>query len=263
MQLVREDHATKEQASIRRRVQRIARQRLALLRRFQPLLGTGLRVLDIGCGNGGFLLELVRQRSVEAWGMDISAASLAPLAQLESRLRLVTGDLAHGQLPNRHFDVITLWHVLEHDADPVLALRRIAGWLRPGGLLLAEVPNAGGLIARLCGTSWLGWDLPRHLVHFTPDTLRRAACEAGWKDVRVLRAYTMNPLALSPLLASLVIRRRQRQGRKRMKRVSYHRFDGLAGLALRLINGVERLLGGNGLLLVARKEADRCATCCG
>jgi Methyltransferase domain len=149
--------------------------------------------------------------------------------------------------------VITLWHVLEHDGDPVRSLRQIAEWLRPGGLLIAEVPNAAGMIARLCGSSWLGWDLPRHLVHFAPSTLRQAAVRAGWTDVRVVRAYTLNPVAVSPLLASLAIRRRRRQGRTRMRRVPYHRLNGMTGVALRLVNGVEWLLGGNGLVLVARK----------
>jgi SAM-dependent methyltransferase len=248
------DALSPEQVSLNRRFRRIALHRLRLLRRFRPPPWTGMRVLDVGCGNAAFLLELLRRHPVEAWGMDINPQSLAELAKLDGRLKLREGDLASSTLPQRYFDVVTLWHVLEHDGDPVGALRRAAGWLRPGGLLLAEVPNAGGLIARICGSSWLGWDLPRHLGHFAAPTLRRAAEQAArWAEVQVLHRYTLAPLTLSPLLASWIIRRRRRQGRSRMKRVAYHRLDGLPAVALRVVNGLEWLLGGNGLLLVARK----------
>jgi 2-polyprenyl-3-methyl-5-hydroxy-6-metoxy-1,4-benzoquinol methylase len=246
-----------EEAAIQHRLQRVAARRLALLGRFQPPPWTGRRVLDIGCGNGAFLLELIRHHPVEAWGMDLAQEVVNQIARLDARIRMVTGSLADAPLPRGYFDVITLWHVLEHDGDPVSSLRRIAEWLRPGGLLIAEVPNASGMIARLCGSSWLGWDLPRHLVHFAPSTLRQAAERAGWTDVRVVRAYTLNPVAVSPLLASLAIRRRRRQGRTHMRRVRYHRLNGVTGVALRLVNGVEWLLGGNGLVLVARKSEVR------
>jgi 2-polyprenyl-3-methyl-5-hydroxy-6-metoxy-1,4-benzoquinol methylase len=253
-----------EQESVTRRFRQVANQRLALVDRFLDRTWTGMRILDIGCGNGAFLLELVRRHEVEAWGMDISDSSLADLARLEPRLRLVRGELSNGQLPAESFDVITLWHVLEHDGDPVGCLRRALGWLRPGGLLLAEVPNSAGFIAHWCGRNWLGWDLPRHLVHFSAASLRRAARKAGCSNGRVLREYTLNPVSLSPLLASLAIWDRQRRGCRTMKQVTYHRWDdGWAKWLLRIVNGVERLLGGNGLLLVAGKrdvESDRDAS---
>lgn len=243
-----------EQESVTRRFRQVASQRLGLLDRFLARPWPGLRVLDVGCGNGAFLMELVRRHEAEAWGMDISGDSLTGLARLEPRLRLVTGDLTGARLPEAYFDVVTLWHVLEHDGDPVGSLRRALQWLRPGGLLLAEVPNAAGMIAQLCGRYWLGWDLPRHLVHFSAASLRRAASQAGWPIVHVLRDYTLNPVSLSPLLASVAIWDRQRRGRRTMKRVTYHRWDhGWSKRLLQVVNAVERLLGGNGLVLVAAK----------
>jgi SAM-dependent methyltransferase len=255
LQLKCDGPATREQASLNRRFHQMAAHRCRIIQRFRPLPWDGLRVLDVGCGNGSFLLEMARQHPVEAWGVDLSETTLAAVAEQaalrEVKLRLVKGELASVQLPPAHYDVITLWHMLEHDGDPVRSLRRARQWLRPGGLLLAEVPNSDGLIARLCGGSWLGWDMPRHLVHFTAESLGRAARQAGFGRVRVLHEYTLDPISLSPLLASLAIWRQRRKNRTRMKRVAYRRFDGVAGMALRLINGVERMMGGNGLLLVA------------
>jgi 2-polyprenyl-3-methyl-5-hydroxy-6-metoxy-1,4-benzoquinol methylase len=283
------------QRSLGRRYRQVGKLRCGLLRRFlgQPL--HGLRLLDMGCGNGAFLLQLLRRYPVEAWGVDIAPHALQQLAQASRgllvqvdwegeastraqangraaserttrsgalptqrrragrRLHLKVGSLADADLPAGYFDVVTLWHVLEHDPDPVRSLQRVKGWLRPGGLVLAEVPNSAGWIARLCGGAWLGWDLPRHLVHFSPETLRHAARLAGLERVRVRHEYTLNPVCLSPLLASLELWRRRRRRRTRSRPVPYHRFDGLAGSAIRLINGVEAMLGGNGLVLAARR----------
>jgi 2-polyprenyl-3-methyl-5-hydroxy-6-metoxy-1,4-benzoquinol methylase len=249
------DRAAREQRSLNRRFARIAALRMALMRRFLPLPWDGLRVLDVGCGNGAFLMELTRRHRVEGWGFDVTEAALAELARLAPNLRLVAGDLVRAELPARSFDVITLWHALEHDDDPVAVLSRVATLLRPGGLLLAEVPNATGLIARLCGRAWLGWDLPRHMVHFGPRTLRAAARKAGLEEVCVLRRYTLNPICLSPLVASLGLWWQRRQGRTEVKVPAYRKWDGVRGSVLHVVNGLERLLGGNGLLLAARAPA--------
>ncbi|MFN4261204.1 MAG: class I SAM-dependent methyltransferase [Gemmataceae bacterium] len=250
-----------EQQSLQRRHQRIAAQRIRLMRRYLPLPWDQKRVLDVGCGNGSFLMELARQYPVEAWGLNLADSVLEKIARAGPNLRLRRGDLSGADVPSDYFDVITMWHVLEHHGDPVQGLRLVKGWLRPSGLLMAEVPNAAGLIAWLCGSSWLGWDLPRHLAHFSTQTLRAAAEKAGLENVRVIRAYTLNPLSLSPLLVSWKLRHWQRKGRTRIRTPAYHRWDGWAGWFLRVVNGIEWLLGGNGLLLTARKESVSGASC--
>jgi SAM-dependent methyltransferase len=256
-----EEEQNPEQASLNRRFARVVRQRLGLLGRFVPLGRRPLRVLDIGCGNGAFLLGLRRCGHVEAWGLDIAAEVLAEVARRDDQLRLVAGDIHQAELPRQYFDGITLWHALEHDGDPVGVLRRAGELLRPGGVVVAEVPNAGGAIAQLCGRHWLGWDPPRHLVHFSAASLRRVALAAGLERVQVLRQYTLNPLCLSPLLASLELWRRQRRRKRRGRRVAYRRWDGWGNVALRLVNGMERFLGGNGLLLTARAPQEGRSRC--
>jgi SAM-dependent methyltransferase len=260
-------HARREAArrSLERRFARIAQHRLALVRRLAPAWPTPLRVLDVGCGTGAFLRTLSRVPGVEAWGQDVSPAGLRALAAGGAPCRLVGGRLAEADLPRNYFDLITLWHSLEHDGRPAELLRCVKGLLRPGGRAVAEVPHSTGGIARLCGACWLGWDLPRHLVHFSPVTLRRVARRAGFVEVRVLPRYTLNPLTLSPLLASLALAWWRRRGRRR-KDVAYHQWDGVRGALLGLVHGLERALGGNGLLLVARAPAEvssPCATSCG
>jgi SAM-dependent methyltransferase len=80
--------------------------------------------------------------------------------------------LEEGLVEAGSLDGVTLWHVLEHLDDPGTALDRIAGWLKPGGVLLLGVPNIDSLQARIGGRRWLHYDPPRHRHHFTPAGLR-------------------------------------------------------------------------------------------
>jgi len=89
------------------------------------------------------------------------------------------GDAQSAPFPAAAYDVVSAFHVLEHVPNPVVLMRRMLGWLAPGGLLIIEVPNAGGLGARLFGRAWVGLELPRHLSQFTPDSIARAVGAAG------------------------------------------------------------------------------------
>jgi len=89
------------------------------------------------------------------------------------------GDVLSAPFAAGRFDVVSAFHVLEHVPDPVAVLGRMLRWLAPGGLLIVEVPNAGGLGAAMFGKAWSGLELPRHLSHFSPETLTRAVELAG------------------------------------------------------------------------------------
>lgn len=135
------------------------------------------RVLDVGCGNGEFLLSL-EQRGWEVHGVEFSAEAAA-LARAKG-LAVHRGELTSAAFPPSFFDVVTLWHVAEHLPDPLSELTEIRRVLRDDGLLVLEVPNSDCLSRRLCGAQWRQWDVPRHLQHFTPTTLERALTQAGF-----------------------------------------------------------------------------------
>ncbi|MFQ5897179.1 MAG: class I SAM-dependent methyltransferase [Candidatus Methylomirabilia bacterium] len=148
---------------------------------FPPFLGRG-RLLDIGCWTGGFL---ERMREV---GWDVTGIELLPEAAALARAvtgTIFVGDLMDAPFPDRSFDVVTVFHVVEHVPEPVTAIRRILRWLAPGGMALIEVPNFAGLGRRLFGSAWHGLDLPFHLWHFTPRTLARAVEQAGGEVIQV------------------------------------------------------------------------------
>jgi SAM-dependent methyltransferase len=144
-----------------------------------PWTGEG-RHLDVGCGSGA-ALGVARALGWRVAGIEMAEAAAARARRFTDDLHV--GDVLSAPFEDGRFDVVTAFHVLEHVPDPVAVLRRMLGWLAPGGLLIVEVPNAGGLGASLFGPAWSGLELPRHLSHFAPASLRRAVALAGGRVV--------------------------------------------------------------------------------
>jgi len=144
----------------------------------------GGRLLDVGCGNGQYL-SAMRELGWEVVGIEPSLSACED-ARRRLGLSVYCGTLEEGTQTPGSFDVVTAWHVLEHCCSPRSVLAEIRRVLRPGGLFMGEVPNAGGWGARLFRERWYHWDLPRHLYAFTPSTLRRVVEEAGFTRYRIL-----------------------------------------------------------------------------
>jgi SAM-dependent methyltransferase len=150
------------------------------LRKVQRAATSG-RLLDVGCGKGSFLSYCTRQ-GWDAWGVEPSDNGRAMAKKrLGHRVVATPDELAHAG-----FDVVTLWHVLEHVDDPNSMLRELRRLIRPGGYILVCVPNIDSLQSRLGGAAWSHLDLPRHRVHFDSRTLcealTRADYEVRWVD---------------------------------------------------------------------------------
>lgn len=135
------------------------------------------RVLDVGCGRG-FLLDAFRRRGWAVEGTELSRTSSRHAREVLG-LPVHLGPLESLDLPSGAYDAVTLWHVLEHVPDPAALLGEVRRLLRPGGVLLVGAPNFGSPEARATGPGWFHLDVPRHLAHFTPDTLRAALEGAG------------------------------------------------------------------------------------
>jgi len=156
-----------------------------MLRRIQwscpPWIGAG-RYLDVGCGSGGSL-GVARALGWRVTGIEMDDAAATLARRFTSELHV--GDIMTAPFEPGRFDVVTAFHVVEHVPDPIAVAGRMLEWLAPGGLLIIEVPNAGGLGARLFGRAWAGLELPRHLSHFTPATLETVIERAGGQVVWV------------------------------------------------------------------------------
>jgi SAM-dependent methyltransferase len=160
-------------------LRRFDRQRLALLARAAP---PPARLLDAGAGRGRFVAA-ARVAGYEARGIEPSARGVDGAAAAYG-IALERATLATAGVAPASLDAVTLWHVLEHLDDPGAALDAIAGWLRPGGVLLVGVPNLASLQARLAGDRWYHLDLPRHRTHFTPRGVNALLEAHGFAPVR-------------------------------------------------------------------------------
>jgi hypothetical protein len=100
--------------------------------------------------------------------------------------------------PQEQFDLVVGWMVLEHLHDPVGALRRLHAWTRPGATLVVSVPHLSPLLLKAFGNACYGLQVPTHLYHFTPTTLRHLLERGNWRLERVFHHRV-----LSCLLGSL------------------------------------------------------------
>ncbi|HEY1188205.1 MAG TPA: class I SAM-dependent methyltransferase [Gemmata sp.] len=150
-----------------------------------PWPGPG-RLLDFGCGAGSFLKTMADQ-GWEVTGLDASLGAVE--AVREHGLIALVGTLPHPDLRPGSFDVVTMWHSLEHIHRPLELLREAFKLLVPGGKLIVATPNIASFPYRVFGKAWFGLDLPRHLTHFTPGTLTAMLQTAGFRPepVRQLR----------------------------------------------------------------------------
>ncbi|MFL5339878.1 MAG: class I SAM-dependent methyltransferase [Gemmataceae bacterium] len=136
------------------------------------------RLLDVGCGSGAYL-RAMRRRGWKVTGLDASPR-MAERVRDELGLPAHAGTLPHLNLEPESFDVITMWHTLEHVHEPLPLLREARKLLAPQGKLVLAVPNIDSWPFRWFGRHWFGLELPRHLTHFTPATLPQMLQRAGF-----------------------------------------------------------------------------------
>lgn len=140
-------------------------------------LSPGARVLDIGCGRGVLLAELA-DRGFETHGVEHTEAA-ARNADPRAHIRIAP-ELADAGYPAEYFDKVIIWHVLEHLRNPRATIEEVRRILRPGGRLIAALPNFGSAQARWAGAAWFHLDPPRHLYHFPLSVLRLLLENAGF-----------------------------------------------------------------------------------
>ena len=143
----------------------------------------GSRLLDFGSGKGVFL-NLARKAGYESLGVE-TAGARADFAEQKYGLQIIRDMYESGPVSNQPFDVITLFHVLEHLPQPKQLIRNlIRDNLKAGGMLIMEVPNLSSVQSRIAGNKWMHLDIPRHLSHFSKVRMEEFCAELGLQIVR-------------------------------------------------------------------------------
>lgn len=134
------------------------------------------RVLDVGCAVGTFLQKIRRRYGAQVTGVDFKDLSTHPsLAGVDFHCGL----FYEQPLPRSSFDLITMWHYLEHDYDPARSLAYARDLLAPDGRLVIEVPRLDSVTFRMFGDRWPGLQAPQHTVLFDRESLVRMTEAAG------------------------------------------------------------------------------------
>ena len=145
-----------------------------------PLSPFGHKVLDIGCGNGAYLLNL-REIGWDVYGCELSKSGTT--VAMQNGLHVVQGSVFEARYPDSFFDVVRLGQVFEHIHKPDSLLKEVRRILKPSGLLIIGVPHGHSLSFRLFKQHWGLLGLPFHLFQYSASTLQKILSRNGFRVV--------------------------------------------------------------------------------
>ena len=143
-------------------------------------------ILDFGCGTGDFL-KVCYKDGWEVTGIEPSVKARDIANQKLNNLVFDANEI--NNFKNKKFDVITLWHVLEHLPNLKEAIINFKQLLKPNGVLIVAVPNFKSYDANYYQSYWAAWDVPRHLWHFSQFSISKLFGEVNMKIVETRPMY--------------------------------------------------------------------------
>ncbi len=127
------------------------------------------KILDIGCGNGHFLNECANN-NWQVFGMESNETARNNATEL---IQKNIYNSIEQVCETKKYNIITLWHVLEHIHELDVYLKTIKKCLKKGGKIIIAVPNVESYDAKYFDEFWAAYDVPRHLYHFSSKTIKK------------------------------------------------------------------------------------------
>ena len=159
------------------------------------------KLLDIGCGIGSYL-SIVKDLGWKPFGIELNG-NAAQYANNILGHQVKAGSFEDIEYPEHYFDVITMWHSLEHFINPKKIVSKSRSILKKGGLLLIGVPNYSSLDRKIFKDNWNGFEIPLHLYHFTPDSITQLIEHAGFSCIKI--THTIRPSDMVKSLKNLLV----------------------------------------------------------
>jgi 2-polyprenyl-3-methyl-5-hydroxy-6-metoxy-1,4-benzoquinol methylase len=145
-------------------------------------------VFDVGSAKGEFLSYL-NQKGFKTEGIELSKDAADYSKKVYGLTNIKVGDFTTSNLKKSHYDIITLNSTLEHLHDPSNAIKKTQQMLKPSGLLIITVPNIKSVGALVFKKNWLGLHPPKHLYHFSKETLAKMLDQNGFNDLTFSNFY--------------------------------------------------------------------------
>nr|WP_317039624.1 class I SAM-dependent methyltransferase [Salinimicrobium catena] len=136
------------------------------------------KLLDIGAGTGDFLAE-AKKKGYDVFGVEPNSGAKQLALKKGISLKENTSSF-----PDEEFDVITMWHVLEHVPDLEDQVNELFRVLKKDGLLVVAVPNFKSYDANVYKEHWAAFDVPRHLYHFSRTSIQKIFSEFNFEVIK-------------------------------------------------------------------------------
>lgn len=157
-----------------------------------PIGNRPRKALDIGCGSGRQMLNLKRVGwEVEGVEWDSIAADMA---RKIADAKVYEGDFLNIDFEDHSYGLVLCSHVIEHMYKPVDVLKKIFEILAPGGILVLTYPNPESFVAKLFGSNWFAWEVPRHIIIPPAKTIIKISRDIGYAKVKT---YTSSKYGLA------------------------------------------------------------------
>lgn len=161
---------------------KLDQKRVKTVLKIDKKIGENYNILDFGCGNPTFLNQLKRKTNANCIGFDINPNGWENRKDDYKEIELIYGDLNKISFPHK-FNLITLWHTLEHEFHPVELILFFNKITTNHATLIVEVPNYHSFTRWAQKKYWGGYHTPRHSVVYTPETLKIMMEKLGWNKI--------------------------------------------------------------------------------
>jgi 2-polyprenyl-3-methyl-5-hydroxy-6-metoxy-1,4-benzoquinol methylase len=142
------------------------------------------KLLDIGCGTGEFVKNM-KSRGYDTFGLEPYSESVKLTRKLIGKEKVIRGYIKDIRKFPNSFDIITMWHVLEHTYEPLKEVKMIYQKLNEDGLLIFEVPSSDSFVLKLFKDSYTWHMVPEHNIYFTKKSLIKLLKKSGFSIIKI------------------------------------------------------------------------------